>query len=71
MNGFKQALLDDQDEFIRLMGGMPLCASCVHYIDAGTCKAFPAGIPSTITVGAFDHHNPYPGDGGIQFKEKK
>lgn len=58
-----------------------LCASCERYnrgelvqrsdgTRAGTCKAFPSGIPREIEVEEFDHHNEYPGDNGLQYKKK-
>lgn len=58
--------------------GPPFCWPCRHYrpsefwsedgwpVDA--CAAFPDRIPSIITVGGFDHREPYPGDNGIRFE---
>ena len=49
------------------------CISCFWYvgrISSGiACYAFPTGIPSEIIEGKFDHHNPYPGDTGILWRE--
>lgn len=47
---------------------IPSCRTCVLYISAGQCLAFPKGIPAEIWFGENDHHNPYPGDHDIQFK---
>lgn len=33
------------------------------------CDAFPVGIPTEIVIGENLHLAPYPGDGGIQYKE--
>ena len=50
----------------------PICLECsrFHYDDEekNACDAFPEGIPWEIITSAFDHHNPYPGDHGIQFE---
>ena len=45
-----------------------LCDLCAHQGNNETCKAFPDGIPEEILSGDHDHHEPYPGDNGIQFK---
>lgn len=59
---------DDKPEF-REVG---ICGSCVHQSSlVTTCEAFPGGIPVEIQVGRFDHHNPYPGDRGIQFEQRE
>jgi len=49
-----------------------LCWSCERLI-SGTqkCKAFPDGIPEEIWSMEFDHHESYPGDNDIQFKNVK
>ncbi len=44
------------------------CFPCRNYLREHTCKAFPDGIPREILDGANDHHQPYPGDHGIQFE---
>ena len=61
--------------------GRPFCWPCRHYRppegapgaiegdwSSGTCAAFPAGIPSIIAAGGFDHRDPHPDDGGVQFE---
>jgi hypothetical protein len=45
-----------------------ICVLCAHLDDKQTCAAFPQGIPAEIWKGEVDHHDPYPGDNGIQFK---
>jgi hypothetical protein len=52
----------------------PICNRCAHYIrdirlKTVTCEAFPGGIPKAILTGKVDHHKPYKGDRGFQFKE--
>lgn len=57
---------------------MPICLDCKHMIPDGVspagdhliCQAFPKGIPDEILLMKHDHHNPYPGDGGIRFEPK-
>jgi hypothetical protein len=49
------------------------CIFCKHYeiewgIFAGTCKAYPDGVPLEIWSGEIDHSEPYPDDNGIQFE---
>ena len=61
--------------------GRPFCWPCRFYrppegapgaIDgdwsAGTCAAFPDGIPSIIAAGGFDHREPHRDDGGVRFE---
>ena len=37
--------------------------------DALACKAFPAGIPPSISHDeTIDHRQPFPGDGGVRFE---
>ena len=47
-----------------------ICHECFHRLDIFNCTAFPQGIPKEILMGDVDHHEPYPGDHGIQFKQK-
>ena len=47
-----------------------ICGCCVHLLGPH-CDAYPAGIPDEILLGELDHHNPLPGDNGIQFEEFK
>ena len=51
----------------------PICLECSRFHYDGlaannVCDAFPDGIPWEIITSAFDHHEPYPGDNGIQFE---
>jgi len=48
----------------------PQCITCNWYKGVG-CKAYPLNIPKEITDNQFDHKNPYPGDHGIQYKERE
>ena len=50
---------------------LPLCISCKWFIDGGTCKAFPKGIPDDFLTGELQHTIPYPGDNGIQYEPIK
>lgn len=63
------ALTDDEPTF-RLVG---ICHKCVHLrpgMGGRVCTAYPGGIPPAILRGDHDHHKPYPGDKGIQFKQR-
>ena len=45
------------------------CWACVRLWGMGlACRAFPDGIPTVISNGEHDHHEPYPGDNGIRFE---
>ena len=49
-------------------GPAPMCVDCKYYFHRGlACKAFPDGIPDDILFAEFDHREPHPKDGGIQF----
>lgn len=59
---------------------IPLCMSCKHSFyyqgikdKPNHCDAFPdgEGIPLEIRLSRFDHHNPYPGDHGIQYEPRE
>ena len=48
----------------------PKCYQCRHkigYYDAN-CHAFPMRIPDPIWLSKILHHEPYPGDNGLQFE---
>ncbi len=48
------------------------CVYCEHKIRGKIgCLAFPGGIPMPILVGDIMHDDPYPGDNGIQFQQRK
>lgn len=50
------------------------CLECEHWgFKVGPyCKAFPdTPIPFDIRANKHDHKKPFPGDGGITFKQKK
>lgn len=50
----------------------PLCVTCRFWHranhEAFTCDAYPDGIPEEIIQSEHDHHEPFRGDGGIQYK---
>lgn len=48
------------------------CALCARFstradLPGTTCAAFPGFIPAEILGNRFDHRNPHPDDGGLQF----
>jgi hypothetical protein len=46
-----------------------LCGRCKHkHLGAGTCDAYPEGIPFSFASGADKHTVPVPGDMGIIFE---
>lgn len=48
------------------------CLRCTRAHNTGpTCDAFPEAIPDVILLNEFDHHHPFPGDNGLQFKPIK
>lgn len=48
------------------------CAACSRkFSGAEGCEAFPDAIPDAILLNEFDHHHPFPGDQGLQFKPKE
>lgn len=63
------------DRFSYHDGQMPTVSQCLACArktrGAGTCEAFPDGIPDEILLNDFDHEHPYPGDNGLQFKAKE
>lgn len=52
----------------------PQCKTCAHYQGyvggAHRCIAFPVEIPVIILTNEWDHHEPFPGDGGITYQER-
>jgi len=46
------------------------CLSCVHYTNDLKCAAFPQGIATRLLIGTVLHHQPLPGDNGLQFEAK-
>ena len=60
-----------------MIGPEPKCFQCKYFTGEaeGTwgyiCEAFPTGIPDDIFSGEVEHTEPYEGDNGIQFEEKK
>ena len=59
-----------EEDMAENMIGEPLCFSCKHTNNNGTCKAFPDGIPLEIVSGEVNHFQPYEGDNGIQYEAK-
>jgi len=54
------------------IGDEPICIKCTRYHKNDNsdfkCDAYPDGIPFEIIMGDVDHHEPYKGDHGLQFK---
>ena len=48
-----------------------VCIFCKHFTGLRTCKAFPEGIPLEIWNAENKHTEPYEGDHGIQFEQRK
>lgn len=58
--------------------GPVICDGCVHLDrtwrqrrqvdELDRCTAFPGGIPGEISLGGFDHRQPFEGDRGIRFE---
>lgn len=44
-----------------------MCLACARLREAGTCQAFPDGIPDEILRRGFDHRNAFPRDNGLRF----
>ena len=62
---------DKYDRFLWQAGEFtisPLCELCTYLRQNNICKAFPEGIPDAILTWEHDHHKPYKGDHGIQYK---
>jgi hypothetical protein len=60
------------------VSGPILCLGCEHlrtspYQAPWTCDAYPdnPGIPVEIKYSGFDHRQPFEGDNGIQFEQRK
>jgi hypothetical protein len=48
-----------------------LCHSCSRLRDAGTCTAFPDGIPTEIIHDGADHREAWPGDNGVRYRLRR
>jgi len=56
-----------------MQGKKAVCYDCEHFVEEKWnlhCDAFPDGIPAAILIGGDPHTKPFPGDHGIQFKNK-
>lgn len=58
-------MLDDRD--VTLTRNCVRCRHLRQMRGAGTCAAFPDGIPDAIGSGRVSHATPYPGDNGILY----
>lgn len=49
------------------------CLECKNFIDDKkfTCKAFPKGIPDELLFSRVSHREPYKGDNGIVWVQRK
>lgn len=66
--------MSDQDRFVAKYPVKFFTSSCQTCARRDTvifsrCEAFPEGIPSAILKGEHDHKSPYPGDGGVTYRE--
>ena len=54
---------------------MPQCLKCARFHSAEAidyiCDAFPDEIPKTIWQGEHDHREPFEGDHGLLFKQRR
>lgn len=54
--------------YTRILYHSSQCWSCRHILGAGSCAAFPAGIPLALQQSRADHRDPFHGDGGLRFE---
>ena len=50
----------------------PICFDCQYFKKGNplSCDVYSSGIPKEILLSKVDHRKPYPGDHGIQYKER-